>query len=246
MKRIDLDIDDLIRRYEDGDSVLAMSRDLGVSRTVVVNNLHRIALAPRTSKQAGRLRAARLSPAQRKAQAEAAHIAKRGCPNTHEQLARMAATRQLRCLTVSPHENILRDLLSERGVETVQQQAIGSYNCDLAAFPVAVEVFGGNWHWYGNHLAAIAKRFNYILNAGWHILVVWTNNEFCITSETADYVAAYIKTARSNPSARREYRVIRRAGQTIASGGADGDKISIISAFANARNALGQYVSVPR
>jgi hypothetical protein len=137
-------------------------------------------------------------------------------------------------------------MLQDRGIPTIAQQAIGPYNCDLGAYPVAVEVFGGGWHWYGDHVAIVPKRFRYILDAGWHILAVKIDAAFPLTSVTADYIAAYIQQARSDPSSRREYRVIRGAGETLASGSADDDQISIVPTFTAGRNVLGQYTRVPR
>ncbi|GAG79305.1 unnamed protein product, partial [marine sediment metagenome] len=61
--------------------------------------------------------------------------------------------------------------------------------------------------WHGYHFAVVEKRFRYILNAGWTILVIAVSKLYPITSETADYIAAFIQRARRDPSLRRQYRM---------------------------------------
>jgi hypothetical protein len=52
---------------------------------------------------------------------------------------------------------------------------------------------------------------------------------------------------RRKPAARREYRVVRATGETVASGCVDDDEISIEPAFTVARDsATGRYKRVPR
>ena len=126
------------------------------------------------------------------------------------------------------------------------QHAIGPYNCDLGAYPVAVEIFGGNWHWSGRHLLRSPERFRYILNAGWHILVLHITRRCPVTIEIADYVAAYVDETRRDPARRREYRVVGRAGELLTAGSVDDDEITIIPTFTSGRDSLGRYKRISR
>jgi hypothetical protein len=68
-----------------------------------------------------------------------------------------------------------------------------------------------------------------------------------MTQAVADYVAAYIKQARSNPSAPREYRVIWGAGQFSTSGGLNDDNFSIEPPFTVTRDiTTGRYYRIAR
>jgi very-short-patch-repair endonuclease len=187
-----------------------------------------------------------MTVAERQAQVAAANVAATGRQKTFAEQCLAAQTRQERRSHASTYEGTLERLLAERGIAIVPQCAIGPYNCDLGAYPVAVEIFGGHWHWHGYHLRVAEKRLNYLLNAGWHVLAILVNKTFPITDATAEYVAAYIESARGDPARRREYRVIRGAGELIAAGSVDDEKISIVPTFTSGRNALGQYTRVPR
>jgi len=159
----------------------------------------------------------------------------------------MAKGRQAKATHVSEIELELAGMLSERGIETTPQLAIGPYNCDLAARPVAVEVFGGHWHWHGHHLARVEERFRHLMDAGWNILVIPVNFSSPLTAAVADYAASYIKATRRDPPAICEYRVVWRAGEFATSGCADDDEISIEPPFRSARDpATGRYKTVAR
>lgn len=244
-KNTAIDTDYLIREYLGGKSEYALALELGVSRTPIRRILLENGIAPRSHSDAGLVRAGQMSPGQRRAQASAAHMAATGRKKTVAEQCLTAQTRQERGLFISARERQLAVMLAERGIEVIHQQAIGPYNCDLGAAPVAVEVYGGNWHWSGDHRRRVAERFNYILNAGWHILVIPATNISPLTSAVADYVVAYIETARRDPTRPREYRVVWRAGEFVTVGGVDGDNIAIEPPFTSRRDPVtGRYTTV--
>lgn len=246
MKRIALDADDLVRRYLAGESVYGLSLALGVDRSVIARHLRESNITLRSHSDAGIIRARRMTPAQRKTQATAANCAAKGRRKTIAEQCLTAQTRQRRGIGISSYERNLTSLLHKRGIDAIPQLAIGPYNCDLGADPVAVEVFGGGWHWHGYHARIVEKRFRYILNAGWTILVIAVSKLYPITNETADYIATFIQRARRDPSLRRQYRMIRGDLEFMASGRLDDDEISIVPTFTRGRNALGQYTRVSR
>lgn len=150
----------------------------------------------------------------------AAHDAVRGETQTEEHRRKIARTRQRRYGPDGPFEEAFYRMLIGHGIEAVTQKAIGRFNVDFAAHSVAVEIFGGSWHNAGRHAARHDRRAHYILNAGWHLLIIWVEEKFGhpLTIEAADYAVSLMKLAGRNPSARREYRVIRGTGQLIISG----------------------------
>ena len=247
MKRISLDADDLIRKYLAGQPENALALEFGVSRNVIRRHLLENDITPRGLSESQFLRAAQRTAAERKANAAAAHIAATGREKSFAERCLTAQTRQANGVHISHHERTLAAMLTARGLDFIQQQAIGPYNCDLAAHPVAVEVFGGHWHWNGDHLRSTPKRFDYILNAGWHILVIPVTVSSPLTPAVADYVTSVIEETRRNPPPRCEYRVVWRAGEFVTAGSLDDDDISIEPPFASGRDpATGQYTTISR
>lgn len=233
-------------RYTGGESELALSLAYAVSRTVIARVLRRLGLARRTQSESERLKWTRMTPTQRRAQTAAAHAAVRGTlqPLAHRCKIALSIEHAGR---MTSNERRLHERLKEHGLLTIPQRAIGPYNCDLAASPVAMEVWVGQWHWGGEHMRRTPRRFRYLMNAGWSVLVVQTDTGHPITDATAKYVCAYVKRARRDPSALREYRVVRGAGEVLASGRANDHEITIISPLRNRRNRTnGRYESIPR
>ena len=246
--RHSLPVQEMARAYVSGLSENALAERYGVDRNVVRRRLIEAGASIRGRSEAEALKWSRMSTAVRKRQVAAAHQAARGRRHTLAEKMLRASVVQAKGLHRSPSEDALGDMLRARGIETIAQQAIGPYNCDLGAAPVAVEVFGGEWHWNGRHLLRTPRRFRYIMKAGWHLLIVHvTPRRFPLTEATADYVAAYVKRMRRQPTARREYRVIRATGELEAAGGVDDEKIAIIPALTLGRDATtGRYKSLPR
>lgn len=247
VKRLDIDIDDLVREYLAGRSQKELSDSLGVSRPAIRRRLVERGIEVRDPSEAERTKWQRMNPEVRARQVAAAHAAARGRRRTDADLCQRALTRQERGLGISGLEKRLASMLEERGLATVAQEAIGRYNCDLGAFPVAVEIWGGNWHWYGRHIARTEERFRYVLDAGWHLLVLHVTNRHPLSEGLADYVVSYVEKARRDPAARREYRMVWRGGELTTAGRADDDEISVVPPFGGTRDrSTGRYATVPR
>ena len=240
-------IDDLVQSYTNGRSVLALSGEYGVSRRTITKRLAELGIVVRTNSEAHIRRWQRSTPDQRLSQVRAAQNVRRGSHEEIEVLIARAATRERRCLGASTLEQALQALLQARGIDTITQQAIGPYNCDLGASPVAVEVWGGDWHWTGRAAQRFPERTRYLLNAGWHMLAVIVNKRFPLNEASADYISAYIEQARTEPTMRREYRVVRGAGEALAAGRADDNEITLIPTLTARRNATnGRYKTIAR
>jgi len=215
MKRIALDVDQLIKDYLAGESVNALAKRLGVERIVIDRRLRERQVPIRGRAEAERLKWSTMTAAQRQRQTAAAHRAVRGVPQPLETRMKKAQTLQ-RQGRLHAGEQLLLDMLTAHGVPVIPQEAIGPYNCDLGAAPIAVEIFGGYWHWHGRHAARLPKRLDYICHAGWSIVVVHLAHKWPLTDAAAAYITAYREAACCDPSLLGEYRVIRGTGEHVS------------------------------
>ncbi|HEY3315253.1 MAG TPA: hypothetical protein VGL40_08285, partial [Bacillota bacterium] len=201
---------DLYHRYQAGETTDEIAASIGVAGSSVRRLLVRHGYVLRSHSEAMRVRNKLLGPAGRRKRTAAAHAAVRGMKRTPEDLARRALGKERTQAHISHNERVLAGLLLDRSVEAVLSKAVGPYNIDLAAYPIAVEVFGGAWHNAGRHAARFEKRTRYLLNAGWHLIVVWVEKaRYPLTVQAADYVVSFHNLASRNPSMVRQYRVIR-------------------------------------
>jgi len=207
---------DIIQLYQAGHSLDALGRRYGVADNVIKRRLIEQAIPLRTQSEQEREKWRQMSPEQRQRQVGAAHAANKGSARDAAVLRQKAQTLQ-RQGRMQPLEAQVHHWLHDRGILTIPQQAIGPYNCDLGAFPVAVEIFGGNWHWYGKHAAGLLKRLHYILYQGWSVIAIHVNQMYRpLLPAAADEVATYIQLVRSNPTLIGEYRMIRGTGEFVA------------------------------
>ena len=185
---------------------------------------------------------------QKRRQVEAAHAAARGQQKPFDVKCKAAKTReQTPEVYASPYESQLRALLARHDLHGIPQLAVGPYNCDLAIYPVSVEVWGGGWHFSGRHLARTPERFRYLMNEGWNIYVIVASATFPLTATVADQAATYIKQTCRNPPPICEYRVVWGASEFSISGRANDDEIAIVKPFTHRRDPrTGQYERVAR
>lgn len=247
-KLVSVDINEAIKLLDSGRGVSGVAEALGVTRMVMIRIFKNAGIKTRNRSEQQFARMASYTPEQRKLLATPSHIAARGCKRRTSSKELIAQTRErTQSILKSDDEAILAKMLKQRGIKTTPQKAIGIYNCDLATDSVAVEVWGGHWHWHGAHLARTEKRFNEIMNRGFHILVVAVNVTSPLTDAVADYVASYIQEASRNPSAAREYRVIWSACEFFTCGGINDNNFSVKPPFTATRNVIsGRYETIPR
>lgn len=210
-KRLDLDIDDLVKRYLAGESEKAIAQHLGVSRTAIRPRLIERGIEIRDRSAAMRQRMSLLTPQQRSLLTTAAHQARRGQVDSMETLSARALHNERTGRLTGAGEKALLKLLRKQGFSTKPQHAVGPYNIDIAVWPVAVEV-----HISPRHPIAIArhrKRVEYLANQGWHSLYVWVSRAEYIEPACVAEVIAHIERAQADPASIREHRVIRGRGQ---------------------------------
>lgn len=224
--RIDMPAD-VPAAYLAGETEQAIALRLGVARTAVKRWLVEAGIKRRGLSESQQLRNERLTPEERKRNAQAAHNAKRGTPNTEEQLCKMAATREAtECSPYSAGTARFCDELDVLGVSYKREKAVGRYNVDVAltAQPVAVEVLGGYWHGYKR---IHARRTPYILDRGWHIAFVWDTQRMKISAGSVREIVALAERTRRNPPSACQYWVVRGDGKLVATGCADDDEFPL-------------------
>lgn len=224
--RISVSVENIVDSYLAGESELRLSQRYEVSREVIRRRLLEENIEIRSWEEAGRTRARRMTPEQRKAQATAAHEALGGSHRSYESLVTAAQTRERKGLCGSPGERFVYNALLYANLGPVPQKAIGKYNVDIAVAPVAVEVLGGSWHLAKRHHVV---RTPYILDQGWSLLFVWNyEGRSTLTREGTDYVVAYCHEVRGHPTLVGEYRVIAGNGELLARGRLEGDQFTLV------------------
>ncbi|SCF39382.1 Very-short-patch-repair endonuclease [Micromonospora carbonacea] len=240
--------------YATGESELSLSARYGVSRNVIRRRLDILGVSIRSHSQAGKVRASKMTPEQRRAQSQRARDAWRpstkSMPSkaskprsklvaeptyvgadgrrryTEEFMIARARQRQERRSNHSAGDQLMEDMLRQRGLAPVAQQAIGKYNVDVAVAPVAVEVLGGGWHLEKRHHST---RTPQILNAGWHLVFVWNREGRSALGEgAADYVVAFLDEVGRQPPTVGQYRVISGDGQLLAAGSGQDNQFPLV------------------
>jgi very-short-patch-repair endonuclease len=199
----------VVALYRDGLSAETIASELGCATGTIKNRLHRAAVPMRSGM----------------ARVERAHAASRGSKRTVEQLARRAKATQDRLGNQSATERALLAWLRARRLEVVPQLAVGVYNVDLAAHPIAVEVLGGNWHFARDH----RKRLRYLADYGWCPLLLWVDKrQSPLDIGAADQIVALTQIARRNPPAHGQYWVVRGSGEIAATGSVYADDFALV------------------
>ena len=212
--------------YKAGASELALARQYGVSRNVISKRLTEAGVRRRGPSEAGVARYARMTVQERRTQVAAANRAARLRRSPQIERYRTSLARELRGRHGSTGEAELAIMLQDRGLSSIPQRSIGVYNVDLAILPVAVEVLGGGWH---SIKAVHGERSPYILDEGWHLLMVWDyEGRSALGPGAADYIVAFVEQVRRQPPATCQYRVISGDGQLLAARGREDDKFPLV------------------
>ena len=139
----ELDTAAIVTRYLAGESELALSRAFGIDRNGIRRRLLEAGISPRGRSAAMFTRMANTSPEDRKKLAQPSHDALRGTKRPFSQKVRRALTREAQGIGISPVEAQFSAALADRGLHTLPQLAVGPYNIDIAAPPVAASGMNG-------------------------------------------------------------------------------------------------------
>lgn len=209
-------LDNFLKRYIVGESEKKLACEAGINRWTFRQRLLDAGIRPRNQSEAEKLKWAGMTPAQRAHQVDGAHAASRGRILSFREKHAQALGKEKRLCHVAPIETELATTLRAYGLCITQQKAIGTYNVDVAIHvpPIAVEIFGGSWHCYGRHLARFHKRIKYILDQGWHVVIIWLDaRRYPLRKGAIEYLVVLQQELSGNPVSQRQYRVILGDGQ---------------------------------
>lgn len=238
-KWIPPDADELVHLYLSGMSQDALATRYGVTRIPIRRALVDAGVPIRGTKEVNRRNAANRTPEQNRRITKAANAAARGRKATTAEREKVAQTRERKQSGVTATERYLADMLAGYGWTTTLQKAVGAYNIDVALSlvetpaTVAVEIFGGNWHGSGRHVARAPKRFRHLLDEGWPFIIVWTDFRHApLTPAAAEHIDAFAQEVSFDPSKRREYRVIWGTGEAASPAKPKLDQIANVPSLA--------------
>lgn len=238
-------LDDFLRRYTAGESENKLAKEIGISRPTFRKRLIDAGITPRTQSESERIKWQNMTTGQRERQVMAAHKASKGRMVPFSELCLRARMREGNIhYNVSPDEIILADWLSDIGINTICNYAVGPYNCDLGTFPIIVEIWGGNWH----PKPIDIKRTKYILDAGYWLLYIDVDERrgYPLMRNVTEYIVTLLETSRRYPTMTRQYWMIRGNGELIFKR-FNGDDISLIPPFTAGRDpSNGQYKRISR
>jgi hypothetical protein len=205
-----LDTDDLRRRHAEGQSVLQMARELGVQRRTIDIYLRRLGPEARSASEANRLRMARMTPEERRADAAAAHAARRTGGSRERDTFTPGQIEKARVAErdlsyAQPDESLVAALYPQFR----RQVAVGPYNLDFLVGNVAVEVHSSNTHplYHPN----LAHRTEQLLGAGFHVGYLWPYGE-----RGCHDLIAWAQQVSLDVPLGGQYRVVRGHGEVAS------------------------------
>lgn len=216
MRKLNINVNDLINEYNSGKSVKALAVQFGVSRSVIVNRLHSAGITQRNRSESMYLRMSQMSKEDRQKLASAANEAKRGYKNSDKTLYKMAIAR---CKRVGMFERDFINAISAAGITVYPQEPFTRYNLDIGCGDIAVEI---HTQIASPLTTKHIKKLMDCVNAGKSMIYVWISPRNLIV-DPACYakVISTIKAFYINPPARSQYWVIRSTGELYASGSFD-------------------------
>jgi hypothetical protein len=221
-----LDVDDLVERYGTGESELALSKRLGVSRGVIRRRLLEAGLSPRDEHAAMVVRMASAPPSERRRLTAAANTARRGKGVAQIEAIRKAAWKEQSQFYVGQGEREFGSWCQSAGAEIFYQRAVDRFNVDVALPPIAVEIHVTPTN--PTRLRRFDRRSKEIMQRGWHLLYVWITRGHPLSPASADYALTWLHETEGQPAALREYRVIRGGGELVTAGHYDPNHLALI------------------
>jgi len=247
-RRKKIDIAELTRLYYAGMSVKTLGKYFDCDSRMIRIMLSENGVTIRNRSGAMYVRMANTTLEDRIRLTTSAHTAVRGKRQTEEHREKIAATRERRKTFVSRSEEILKEMLSVRGISSTLQKAFGVYNVDIALdeFPVVVEINGGGWHAYGQHASRYAERTKYLLNCGMDVIIVWVDGKTSpLETGAADYIISTARKLSGEKTIRGKEHMIRGNGQSTSIGQRKFNNLPIIPASECRDEVTGQFKPRP-
>lgn len=191
--RLELDEAEIIRRYNAGESVLALAKAFGVNRGVINKRLKQNGIAIRNSSESMYIRMARTPFDERRrlsSSARQAHIRNIIENSTH--------------YSRGPGESEIADALESLGLDVLRQVPLGNGCIDITVGDVAIEIkenSGGSYD-FGT------ERIEQLIKAGYKVLFIGFNSLDCIT-ERLEEIVSLAEFACRHPAPLGKHWVIR-------------------------------------
>lgn len=160
----------IVRRHDQGESVLSIANSLGISRGVVVRVLNEAGIRQRGVREAGILRYKGTTEDERKAITRAANAAARGSKHSEDTVQLRASKSAGKLL--SKLEALFFSAFDQAGIPPKPNYQVGRYLIDLA-YPekmLAVEVDGGNWHDSPKKREQDRVKTEFLTARGWRVI----------------------------------------------------------------------------
>lgn len=222
IRKVNLDIDNIIEQYLNGVSIKQLAKSNGVSRQVIYKRLRDNGIKIRNRSEAMYVRMSNTSPEKRKQLVKKANESRRGKPATEQELANKARAYQKSLHKVGEYEKQVFDFLSNLGYNAIQQQAFKKYNFDIGVGNIAVEV-----HQCTCNPITMPYTLNRIVDIthdGINAFYIWVDPRKPIVSDAClSDLVAFIDKSQSDPSFVGQYRVVRGSGKFYATGSFNGN-----------------------
>lgn len=237
-KITNLDTNYIIEKYASGIGIGGVANMLGVSPSPIERTLRENGVHIRNPSEQQQARMDRSTPEEIAKLTKAANKAATGRKKTFEELCKGAKTREgnIDTHTVSKLEHSFAAMFDDANIKYTRQVACGAYNCDFVVDSVAVEVWGGNFHFSGEHLARSEERFKYITRFFKGVIIVTINSSNPFSEGLVKALIANIKEFSGQPSITGEYRMIWSNGEFITGNRINGDNFAFIYPFGSRRN----------
>lgn len=209
-------LDDLIRRYQGGESLKHLSDVFRIGRWVIRRRFKKCGIDIRGRSDAERLKWSAIKKTRSLVERQCANawITRRNSFEPLERRIRRAKTMMKHLTRIGRYETEVAKV-----VGGVQQFAIGRYNLDVALpeLRIAIEITGAVCNL---RRPAALQRHKYLIDSGWSVLYVfWRPIQkglvYMDTAAVRDNFLTFSEITRSNPSQRGCYRMIRGDGQLI-------------------------------
>lgn len=240
-----IDAEKVIAMFHAGRGSAGIGKEFGTTGAVINRLLADHGIKPRSRSEQQQARMDNASPEEVARLTRKAHAASRGRVKSEDEIRKAAASRFASQSSRSSYlEETFDELMRERGYHGIRQFAIDKYNADFLFGNVAVEIFGGIWHWNGLHAARAEERIKTILDHGFHLIIIAARSQG-VSPETADHTVALLDELGRDESAIRHYRMIASNGQLAIAQCSDDDHFTIEWPFRNVRDrTTGRYVAV--
>ena len=217
-------LDDLVRRYQSGESMNQLAPEAGVDRGTLRSRMveHGVEIRGRSAAEREWWRRNKGDRSIVERKLSAAWVARRGSHDPVERMIRRAKTMYERQVRIGRGEAPVASALREAGFAVAHQFPVGPYNLDIAIreCSVSVEIQIGNLRKANG--SGGRERIEYILDAGWSVLVAYASawKRFDLVA-VSQQVVAFANLASRDPSTRGQYGMIWGDGKPYSPKGFD-------------------------